>query len=56
VVQLTVPVIAGIGAVAFLGERPSVRLVSCAAVILGGVALTLFERRPATAPPARAAR
>jgi drug/metabolite transporter (DMT)-like permease len=45
IVQLSVPVLAALGAVALLGERLSVRLVACAAAILGGVALALFGRR-----------
>ena len=46
IVQLAVPVIAGLGAVALLGERPSERLIVAAAAVLGGVALVL-SRRPA---------
>lgn len=41
VVQLTVPVIAALGAVLLLGEAPTLRLAIAAAVVLGGVALTL---------------
>jgi drug/metabolite transporter (DMT)-like permease len=44
-VQLSVPVIAAAGAVTFLGETATPRLVACGAAILGGLALTLFERR-----------
>jgi drug/metabolite transporter (DMT)-like permease len=44
VAQLAVPPLAALGAVAFLGETLSSRLVVCAAAILGGIALTL--RRP----------
>ncbi|HEY6476858.1 MAG TPA: DMT family transporter [Polyangia bacterium] len=46
IVQLAVPVIAGLGAVAILGERPSERLLVSAVAVLGGVALVL-SRRPA---------
>jgi drug/metabolite transporter (DMT)-like permease len=46
IVQLAVPVIAGLGAVALLGEHPSERLIVAAAAVLGGVALVL-SRRPA---------
>jgi drug/metabolite transporter (DMT)-like permease len=46
IVQLAVPVIAGLGAVALLGEHPSERLIVSAAAVLGGVALVL-SRRPA---------
>jgi drug/metabolite transporter (DMT)-like permease len=49
VVQLSVPVIAAVGAVVFLGERASARLaLSCAAVLVG-VGLVLSTRRPARA-------
>jgi drug/metabolite transporter (DMT)-like permease len=41
IVQLTVPVLAAIGGVLFLGERLTVRLVLAASIILGGVALAL---------------
>lgn len=44
VVQLTVPVIAALGGVAFLGEVVTLRLVGATVAILGGVALAL--RRP----------
>jgi len=44
-VQLTVPVIAAVGGVAFLGESLSVRLVSSSILVLGGVALAVFGRR-----------
>lgn len=43
-VQLAVPVVAGLGATAFLGERLSVRVAIAGAAILAGIALTL--RRP----------
>lgn len=43
-VQLTVPVIAAAGGVALMGERLTVRLVVAAALILGGIALTILER------------
>lgn len=49
-VQLTVPVIAAIGGVLFLGESVTLRLALSAVLILGGVALTLVGRRGA-APP-----
>jgi drug/metabolite transporter (DMT)-like permease len=44
-VQLSVPVIAALGGVALLGERPSVRLLLAAIAILGGIALVVGERR-----------
>jgi drug/metabolite transporter (DMT)-like permease len=40
-VQLVVPVLAGLGATAFLGERLSARIAIAAAAILSGIALTL---------------
>jgi drug/metabolite transporter (DMT)-like permease len=40
-VQLAVPVLAGLGATAFLGERLTPRIVVAGATILGGIALTL---------------
>lgn len=43
VVQLTVPVIAAFGGVAFLSEEVSPRLVLASAVILGGVALAVVK-------------
>jgi len=45
VVQLSVPVIAGFGAVVVLGEAPNARLVLCGTAVLGGIALALTERR-----------
>jgi len=44
VAQLSVPVIAAIGAAAFLGERLGVRFVIASAAVLGGVALVLSAR------------
>jgi drug/metabolite transporter (DMT)-like permease len=46
VVQLSVPVIAALAAVALLGEALSVRLAICGAAVLGGVALVLTARAP----------
>jgi drug/metabolite transporter (DMT)-like permease len=43
-VQLTVPAIAAVGGLAFLGESISLRLAISAALILGGVGLTLMGR------------
>jgi drug/metabolite transporter (DMT)-like permease len=43
-VQLAVPILAGLGATAFLGERLTLRLAVAAGAILGGIALTL--KRP----------
>lgn len=44
-VQLSVPVIAALGAVVFLGESVSTRLVLSGVAVLGGIALVLSERR-----------
>ena len=45
VVQLSVPVLAALGAVLLLGESMTARLVVSAAAILGGVGLAIFGRR-----------
>lgn len=44
-VQLTVPILAGIGAVAFLTETLTPRLVVAAICVLGGVAFAILRRR-----------
>jgi drug/metabolite transporter (DMT)-like permease len=44
-VQLSVPVIAALAAVVFLGESVSTRLVLSGVAVLGGIALVLSERR-----------
>ena len=46
-VQLTVPAIAAVGGLLFLGETISVRLVVASALILGGVGLTIVRRERA---------
>jgi drug/metabolite transporter (DMT)-like permease len=46
-IQLSVPAIAALGGVAFLGEHLTVRLVLAAAAILGGIALVVLGRQPA---------
>ena len=43
-VQLSVPVIAAAGGVAFLGEEVTLRLVACSIAILGGIALVVRRR------------
>jgi drug/metabolite transporter (DMT)-like permease len=43
-VQLTVPVIAALGGVAFLGERITLRLLGAGALVLGGIAVVIFSR------------
>jgi drug/metabolite transporter (DMT)-like permease len=45
--QLSVPVIAALGGIAFLGEHLSFRLVLTAVAILGGIALVIVNRRGA---------
>ena len=44
-VQLSVPVIAALGGVVFLGEAITLRLVLASAAILGGIALVILEKR-----------
>jgi drug/metabolite transporter (DMT)-like permease len=44
-VQLSVPVLATLGGVVFLGESITLRLVLASAAILGGIALVILERR-----------
>ena len=44
ILQLSVPVIAALAAVALLGETLNPRLVSAGAAVLGGVAVVLSER------------
>lgn len=47
-VQLSVPVIAALGGIIFLGEAVTLRLVLASIAILGGIALVILERRAAT--------
>ncbi len=44
VVQLSVPVFAAIGGIAFLGEPVSLRVLIASTAILGGIALVIVER------------
>jgi drug/metabolite transporter (DMT)-like permease len=44
-VQLSVPVIAAVGGIAFLGETLTLRLVIASIAVLGGVALVIFDRQ-----------
>lgn len=44
-VQLSVPVIAALGGIAFLGEPLTLRLVLASAAILGGIALVVLQKR-----------
>jgi drug/metabolite transporter (DMT)-like permease len=48
-VQLSVPVLAASGGVAFLGESVTLRLVLASMAILGGIALVIVEKRKAGA-------
>ena len=45
-VQLSVPVIAALGGIVFLGEAMTLRLVLAATTILGGIALVILEVKP----------
>ncbi len=45
-VQLSVPVIAALGGIAFLGETITLRLVLASVAILGGIALVILEKQP----------
>ncbi|HEV2292094.1 MAG TPA: DMT family transporter [Gemmatimonadales bacterium] len=44
VVQLAVPVLAGIGGVALLGEQLTLRLAAAAVLVLGGIGMTILGR------------
>lgn len=44
VVQLSVPVLAAMGGIAFLGESATARLGACGAVVIGGIALAILGR------------
>jgi len=52
-VQLSVPVITTLGAIAFLGEAISLRLLLTSAAILGGIALVIIDKQTAATAPAR---
>lgn len=45
IVQLSVPAIAALGGIVFLGERPTWRLAISATLILGGVAVAILAQR-----------
>lgn len=51
IVQLSVPVLAAAGGVAFLGEALTLRLALASAAILGGIALVILEQQAATDHP-----
>jgi drug/metabolite transporter (DMT)-like permease len=55
-VQLSVPVLAALGGIAFLGESVTLRLVLASVAILAGIALVFLEKQTASgAQPPRAA-
>ncbi len=45
-VQLSVPVLAALGGIVFLGESPTWRMVLASIAILGGIALVILEKKP----------
>ena len=49
-VQLSVPVIAALGGIGFLGEPITLRLVLASVAILGGIALVILEKQHANGP------
>lgn len=49
-VQLSVPVIAALGGIAFLGEPVTLRLALASSAILGGIALVVLQKRAAPGP------
>ncbi|MDP1735437.1 MAG: DMT family transporter [Sulfuritalea sp.] len=49
-IQLSVPVIAALGGVVFLGEAITLRLALASLAILGGIALVILEKQAARAP------
>lgn len=49
-VQLSVPLLAALGGIIFLGESLSLRLLIAASLILGGVALTVVTKQKRAAP------
>jgi drug/metabolite transporter (DMT)-like permease len=53
-VQLSVPVIAALGGIAFLGESVTLRLVLASVAILGGIALVVLEKQNASRDQANA--
>jgi len=51
-VQLSVPVIAALGGIVFLGEAVTLRLVLASVAILGGIALVILEKQYVRGTPA----
>jgi drug/metabolite transporter (DMT)-like permease len=46
-VQLSVPVIAAVGGIVFLGEHATPRLLITSTAILGGIAMVIFSKQHA---------
>jgi hypothetical protein len=44
-IELSVPVIAAVGGVVFLGEPITLRLLGASVVVLGGIALVIVDQR-----------
>jgi drug/metabolite transporter (DMT)-like permease len=49
-VQLSVPVLAAVGGIIFLGESITLRFLFASAAVLGGIALVVIEKRRTFAP------
>lgn len=49
-VQLSVPVLAALGGIGFLGEPVTLRFVLASLTILGGIALVILEKQQANDP------
>lgn len=54
IVQLSVPVLAAIGGIVLLHERPTLRLIGGGSVIMAGLAMTLLGKAASSAPAQRA--
>jgi drug/metabolite transporter (DMT)-like permease len=46
-VQLSVPVIAAVGGIVFLGEHVTARLLGASTAILGGIAIVILDKKQA---------
>ena len=55
-VQLSVPVIAALGGIVFLSEPITMRLVLASVAVLGGIALVILQKQPASAARAASSR
>ena len=49
ILQLPVPLLTALGGIAFLGETATPRLFAASALILGGIAITIFGKKPFSA-------